>query len=142
MPLTISGISGTMARTVTPIKYWTDKRESEHRCQKQSRKTAAEAACPDLRDVGLVQQGLNVLRDKIGRSRRQCGSNDEDDQRPPPRPVDHGSVVVRDCSDREQTRVATSTFQMLRVFGLCLVVNTCLVLRRHKCHKCESASSG
>lgn len=27
MPLTISGISGTMARTVTPIKYWRSKWE-------------------------------------------------------------------------------------------------------------------
>lgn len=30
MPLTISGISGTMARTVTPIKYWRIKCECKH----------------------------------------------------------------------------------------------------------------
>lgn len=124
MPFTISGISGTMARTVTPMKYWRSKCERTLLQETKQRKRSSEGhvrlrggwrvlrwvACPDLRDVGLVQQGLDVLRDKISTSRRQCGGHDEDDQRPPPGPVDHGSMVLaHHCGHSEsQSHVAAS----------------------------------
>lgn len=145
MPLTISGISGTMARTVTPIKYWRSKCERTLLSHLRSCeghvwlrggvpcdwwRVLWLVACPDLRDVGLVQQGLDVLRDKISTSRRQCGGHDEDDQRPPPGPVDHRSmVVVRHCRHSEsQSHVAASRWccatiwllSLLRVFSFCL----------------------
>lgn len=64
--------------------------------------SACSGVCPDLRDVGLAQYGLDVLRDEIGTSRREHGGHDEDDQGPPAGPVDHCSMVAGHCTDRRR----------------------------------------
>ena len=64
--------------------------------------SACSGVCPDLRDVGLAQYGLDVLRDEIGTSRREHSGHDEDDQGPPAGPVDHCSMVAGHCTDRRR----------------------------------------
>lgn len=72
MPLTISGISGTIARTVTPMKYCGEKKTlpsaslERETGLSRNRPRVSSGARPDLGDAGLVQDGLDVLSDQVG----------------------------------------------------------------------------
>lgn len=83
---------------------------------------------PHLRDAGLVQQGLDVFRDQVGTSGRQCGGHDEDDQRPPPGPVDHRSVVVARHCRHSETESRRSLTVMLRSNQVTLQCRTYVLL--------------
>lgn len=47
----------------------------------------------DLRDIGLVENGLDVLGGEVGTSGRKNGGHNEDEQRPPAGPVDHRPMM-------------------------------------------------
>lgn len=55
----------------------------------------------DLWDIGLVEYRLNVHCDQISTGRCEDSGHDEDDQGPPPWPVDHRSVASCNCRKRE-----------------------------------------
>lgn len=55
-------------------------------------------SCADLWDFRLVKNRLNVLCDQISTSRGEHRGHNQDEQGPPPWPVDHCSMVPCDCT--------------------------------------------
>lgn len=122
IPLTISGISGTMATSVTPMKYCRGEDECyqlEDRVRSHSLSVLWSDERPYLRDVGLVQYGLDVLGGQVSTGRHKHGGYDEDNQRPPPWPVDHRTVLSSHWEDMRKK--ITEAFKYYNVTVHCAV---------------------